>query len=725
MDDRCAVLYVSGDPAFTELSAEPGDSAVETIEVHIARSAAEALDRLDEGIDCVVTEFDLPDDDGLDLIEGCRERVPSLPFVLFCSAEECSADAALAAGVTEYCTREGDTEDYRLLTRRICSAVERRRLTETVTELQGYRTLVETVGDPMYMLDENGRMKMVNQALLDQYGYDRGHFLGSHVTEVMPSQEVERGTELILELLEDEERSSGTYEALGATGDGREAVSEINLTVLTDEEGQFVGSAGVTREITERKERAEELDQYRTLVETIGDPMYRLDEEGTFVMVNEAMERFTGYSQSDLEGEHVSTVFSEDAVEAGESLIEDLLEQRDQDWGQLEFRMETNDGSERIVEDSTAVLRNGDGGFIGTVGVLRDITDRKRREQELAEYETIIETVPVGLSAIDDDGVMSWANESFYSPLGYTEEELVGKEFAELILEGYFEPDLVEEYLGYIRELLSSKTDTESVSYELVATHESGEEHIYDMHTALLPLDDGEFTGTVNAFLDVTKQREYKRELERQNEQLEQFASLVSHDLRNPLNVAKGHLQVAISQTGREDLREVKVSLDRMEELIGDLLSLARQGRSLGEVEPVELGAIAEDAWDAVDTADGTVEIEFDGQVEGDDTRLQQLFENLFRNAIQHGGDDVTVRVGALENGFFVADDGPGIPDDRTEEIFDLGVTTEESGTGFGLGIVQQVAEAHGWEITVRNGEDDGARFEITDSTGTVSTATR
>ena len=100
--------------------------------------------------------------------------------------------------------------------------------------------------------------------------------------------------------------------------------------------------------------------------------------------------------------------------------------------------------------------------------------------------------------------------------------------------------------------------------------------------------------------------------------------------------------------------------------------------------------------------------------VEADYDRLCQLLENLFRNAIEHGGEDVTVRVGVLDDGFYIEDDGPGISEDVQEEVFDVGYSTSPDGTGFGLSIVKEITEAHGWKIAITEGTADGARFEIT-----------
>ena len=121
------------------------------------------------------------------------------------------------------------------------------------------------------------------------------------------------------------------------------------------------------------------------------------------------------------------------------------------------------------------------------------------------------------------------------------------------------------------------------------------------------------------------------------------------------------------------------------------------------------------DCWAFTATEGATLAVDTDMLVSGDRSRLQQLFENLLRNATEHGGPDVTVRVGELDggSGLYVEDDGPGIAAEDRERIFEEGYSTGESGTGFGLTIVKQIADAHGWEVHVTESADGGARFEL------------
>ncbi|MFW5956207.1 MAG: ATP-binding protein [Halorhabdus sp.] len=220
--------------------------------------------------------------------------------------------------------------------------------------------------------------------------------------------------------------------------------------------------------------------------------------------------------------------------------------------------------------------------------------------------------------------------------------------------------------------------------------------------------------GRALVFTDETHREQYRHELERQNERLDSFASMLSHDLRNPLNVAQGRLELARENGDNEHLEATSRALDRIETLIEDVLQLARQGRPVETPEQVSLEAIAGKAWGMVETAQAELVVETDRTLRADPERLQRLFENLFRNAVEHGGSDVTVTVGALDSdeGFFVADDGSGIPPEDRDAVFESGYTTAEDGTGFGLSIVEEIVAAHEWTISLADVES-GTRFEI------------
>ena len=242
------------------------------------------------------------------------------------------------------------------------------------------------------------------------------------------------------------------------------------------------------------------------------------------------------------------------------------------------------------------------------------------------------------------------------------------------------------------------------------------------------PITDPRGTDRGHVFLlrDVTererRQTELERreaELERQNERLEDFAGVVSHDLRNPLAAATAAVELARhDDEGNEDaLDRAANAHDRMDDLIEGLLSLATAGKSVDEVDPVSLDGTARRVWSRLETADATLSIDGpDVPALADGDRLEQLLSNLFRNAIEHAGDDVAVlvEIERREGGIAlaVADDGPGVPPDQRSEVTERGVSLG-GGTGLGLAIVGDISEAHGWELSVEESETGGARFVI------------
>ena len=202
--------------------------------------------------------------------------------------------------------------------------------------------------------------------------------------------------------------------------------------------------------------------------------------------------------------------------------------------------------------------------------------------------------------------------------------------------------------------------------------------------------------------------------LQRQNEKLDRFASVVSHDLRSPLEVLRGSIELAQRTDDLSQLDRCERALDRMDTLIDDLLTMARAGMVVDDVAPVVLREQVTQCWQTVATDDATLDVRTDRTILADASRLRQLLENLVRNSVDHGGDGVTVTVGDLDGGFYVADDGPGIPPDERETVFESGYSTSADGTGLGLTIVAEVADAHGWTVSVAESADGGARFEVT-----------
>ena len=259
----------------------------------------------------------------------------------------------------------------------------------------------------------------------------------------------------------------------------------------------------------------------------------------------------------------------------------------------------------------------------------------------------------------------------------------------------------------------------------------------------------GAALGIAFGLFDVERRRTKRRgaELERQVDRLEEFASVVSHDLRSPLTVAKGNMELIGDNDAVDEelIAHVEFAHDRMSEIIEDSLALARGGNEVTDPEPVDIEELATQAWQTVGGDDETLTVTTGMELDADPERLLRLLENLFRNAIEHGaegddsddggdpiaaglpddyGDDepadsvldgLSITVGQLsdDEGFYVADNGDGIPEDEREDIFEAGVSSSGTGSGLGLAIVRRIAQAHGWTVSVTDADGGGARFEF------------
>ena len=240
--------------------------------------------------------------------------------------------------------------------------------------------------------------------------------------------------------------------------------------------------------------------------------------------------------------------------------------------------------------------------------------------------------------------------------------------------------------------------------------------------------------GNIVSLTDITLQKRQQESVNAKNEQLERLASVISHDLSTPLATGESLLHLIKSDLDSPQA-EVKQSIDDLETVhrrlrvfAEGLPTLARESTDVETPTNCDLECIARNAWEVVDTDDLTLSIDSTAQLWADASRLQQAFENLFTNVAEHGTTNnrtesdnnnrqpsaTTVRIGQLStgSGFYIEDNGPGIPVDRREDMLEFGVSTG-SGSGYGLAIVRTIIEAHGWSLSITEGTTGGARFEI------------
>ncbi|QWC20321.1 PAS domain S-box protein [Halorubrum sp. 2020YC2] len=828
------VLVVDDEPGFADVAASLLEERDDRIEATPAESAAAALDALSAStFDCVVSDYEMPGTDGIELLETVRERHGDLPFVLFTGeGSEAVASEAVSAGVDEYLRKGAEPEGYSRLAAAVGDLVSRTRESRRIARH------LDRVSDAFCEIDVDWQVTYLNDRAVRMIDLDADDLLGERIWDLFPET---AGTD-----------GEAALREAAATGDPvrfEQHVDRLGADLVVNAYPTDDGLALYFRDVTEKREQERELrelsERLRLAVEGadvgVWDWNVRTDE----VRFDERWAAMLGHETDEIAFDLSSwedRVHSDDIEDAWDAIEAHFAGEAD--LYQADFRMRTKSGDWKWIRDRGRVVERTDAGEpLRAVGIHIDVTEEKARERELERYRRIVDELPESVCIYDADGRFDLVNDHLADVYGASPEGLVGEQsrliervretsdgdpfgalvdgdrdsltgtteldlptksdaiidyaLTRLVIDGEFDgvlgisrdvtgdrrrqrrlehtsarlealfersPDMVDihdesgeivdanramtEALGYERDEVVGR-DVWEVDAEL--TPEEGVRLWNDLEmdetvrleTSFVRADGSTFPVEVNVrridvrgedrFLassrDISERKAYERRIERENERLDEFASIVSHDLRNPLNVLSGYLRLA-RETGTDSYFDrCERALDEMERLIEDVLALAKQGEAVGSVERVDLGDLAaEYSDDAFGPADGEdpfgsdgdsegpsveVAVETDGEIYADPGRVRQLLGNLFRNADEHGGERVVVD--DLPDGFYVEDDGPGIAPDERDEVFESGYTTSETGTGFGLAIVERIAEAHGWEVAVAEGDGGGARFEFVD----------
>jgi len=727
------VLHVDDEPAFAELAADCLERESDVLTVDSATSASSAIEDLEAtAIDCIVSDYDMPEMTGLEFLELVREQHPRLPFILFTGkGSEEIASEAISIGVTDYLQKRGGTEQYELLGNRIENAVKRYRTEQQLGQTrERFQRIFEQSHDAIMILDpRNGEIRNANSRSCELLGYEREELLSLSPEEIHP-HEVGKFRQFVDSVYLNE--TGWTEELSCLTKTGTKIPMHLSASTI-----HLDGRPHMLAIIRPRPEQSGERSSQklmRTLLDHATDEIYAIDPDtGDFLDVNATACQNLGYERAELLDRSVQDIAAAGNVDDWDDHIARLLEQG---WVSEELAHQRRDGTTYAVsiqakhvvaeEGRTyliAVARPTD--RASTTSKTADLHDATRdlmgaeSPEEIADIA--VETAKVVLDKPLNAVWLSNSDEARLEPVAATEqardllEEIPNFEPDESLSWEAFESGEIMRFddVSTVPGRLSEATPVRSEIILPLGTH--GVMNVGS--TKRGAFDEAEVSTTrmlaANTEAALTRAAR-EQELRRQNERLEAFTSVVSHDLRNPLNVATSRLELAAQECDSPHLADIAHAHDRMADIIENLLALTRQDGRPAETEAIDLEILAQDCWQTVETGDASLSVEVDGQINANPSRLQQLLENLVRNSVEHGGDDVTVTIGATDDGFYFADDGAGLQQVDQEQLFEAGYSTADEGTGLGLAIVRQVVDEHGWEIDVTDSTAGGVRFEIT-----------
>jgi PAS domain S-box-containing protein len=623
--DVIDVLHVDDDPEVADLTAEFLTQADERLAVHTATHPDDGFDILTHReIDCVVSDYDMPGWTGIGFLEAVRERHPDLPFILYTGkGSEEVASEAISAGVTDYLQKGTGPEQYEILANRIRNAVSARRaMTDATRRRHRLEQMLKTVPSCVVQLDHEGRFVFANDRAVEVLGLSE-----SALTDRTFSDPEWRITDLDGDPIPEAElpfrrvRDTGDplydFRHTIEWPDGTQKTLSVNGAPLTGTDGSVESVVFSISDITDRVRRERERRRYRRLVDAMREAACIYDEAGRYVAVNQRLAAVRDTTPEAIVGEQSEFLATIRARADGDPFRELLDGDRDEFRGELDSEFDTL-GRATVEYRLTPLVV--DDAIEGVVGIVRDITERKRREEELrqarAEYEQLIDGMNDAAWVVGADGSFLQVNDAAVERTGYPRSDLLAMR--------------IDDIDPMVEEADAARLDTDSYDdgmrvFETVHETRGGERFPVEVSSSIVSYR-GE-TARLSIAREITERKRRER-------RMDEFVSMISHDLRNPLNVARGRVKLAQDDRQSDHLDRAERAHARMEELIDDLLALAREGATATDPEPVDLDGFVRGCWRNVATGDATLRVECDRTILADRSRFRRLVENLLSNAI-------------------------------------------------------------------------------------------
>jgi len=491
----------------------------------------------------------------------------------------------------------------------------------------------------------------------------------------------------------------------------------------------------IKKKNTIETELRESEEKYRTLVEAMSDGVYRSTHDGRFVEVNPALVRILGYdSKEELLSIDIKTqlYFAEEERESA-----DLVQKQEE---MAVFRLRKKDGSEIWVEDHGRHILDEAGNIKYHEGALRDVTERKLIQDELARseerYRTLVENMGEGVGYTDTEEEFVYANPSAERIFGVEPGMLTGKSLWSFIL-----PDQAE----FIKAETNKRTNGKSSVFEIRIVSEDRKEKTL-LITATPSFMHGKFSGTFAIFRDITERKQDEEEIRKKNEELhilnvtkDKFFSIIAHDLKSPFNTIVGFSELLIENIKSKDYEEIEKyagiileSSERAMELLMNLMewAMTQTGRLEYKPELLNISVLLKDLMKSFIDAAGqksiSLKVIYPEGIEAlaDRQMLSTVLRNLISNAIKftRTGGEIIVKAEVLSGEICISvkDNGVGIPEQALSKLFriDQNYTTKgtnmEKGTGLGLILCREFVVKHGGRIWVESQPNKGSTFSFT-----------
>lgn len=597
-----------------------------------------------------------------------------------------------------------------------------------------YRTLVNVLNDGLVEVDGDFQITFVNAKFAKMMGSTPAELLGRRTFEFISEDEQKR-------ILHKTRRKgalvSERYEVTWRRPDGVLVPTLCSAQRTFDEKGAYQGSISVISDLSALRAAEAAREQLANIVDTAVDGISAEDLNGVITAWNRGAEQIYGYTAEEMIGRSVDILAPPELRGEGRGLALEVLAGRP--VAHHEIRRQRKDGENIYVAVTLSPLTDFSGRIVGVSRIFRDITAKKRTEQEREQYLRFFRLAADAMVIADISGHFLRVNPRLTTITGYSEEELTTKPFYEFI-----HPD----DRGTTQARHTQLPERPAEHFENRYVCKDGSIAVLSW-TAYFDAADGVVYATAR---DVTETKRieaelaaHRRHLEQMveartaelaaaNKDLEAFAYSVSHDLRAPLRAVDGFSQILVEDygdkldpEGRHVVTVIREGAQKMGQMIEDILAFSRAGRLELKAEPVDMGALARTTWADLQASRGERQIAFEvgalPTVQGDAAMLARVWQNLLDNAIKYTGPkpDARVEVSATTDGgeavFCVRDNGVGFDMtyvDKLWGVFQRLHGAEFPGSGIGLAIVKRIVTRHGGRVWAESKLGEGAAFYFT-----------
>ena len=582
-------------------------------------------------------------------------------------------------------------------------------------------SIVESSDDAIIGKDVNGVITSWNRAAERLFGYSAAEAIGSPIKILAPPDHADEMSGILTRIKQGERVEH--FDTIRRAKDGRLVPISLTVSPIKDGEGVIVGASKVARDVSERKRAEEALREEKARLHTtlvgIGDAVIVTDAESHVTIMNPVAQALTGW-KGEATGRPLEEVFrivNEQTRRPVESPVSRVFREGTVVGLANHTVLISKDGAERPIDDSAAPIRDQNGLLVGVVMVFRDVTERRKAEQERIESEerirSVLNHVLDGIIAIDEQGRIEAFNAAAENLFGYKAQEVIGQNVKVLMPEPFH-----GEHDGYLANYRrTGQAKIIGIGREVVGRRKDGSTFPMDLAVSTFELDrKRHFTGIVR---DITERKQAEEALKSADRRKDEFLATLAHELRNPLAPLRNSLQLmripgTDPAAAQQALDTMERQVDQLVRLVDDLLDAARISRGKIELrkERLELSDAVHKATEIcrplAENLEHVVDVSLPREpvyLDADPVRLAQVFSNLLNNACKYTEPGGRIWLTAERQGsdvlVSVKDSGIGIPHDMLPRIFEMFTQVDQSlersqgGLGIGLTLVKQLVEMH------------------------------